>query len=128
MRRDDAEFFACPIPFPTNEWRGQVLRGVDADTVTAKIDRGWFDTSRKEFRFALIDAYEQSTALGKRCTVVLRERLEGRWVKIVTRMDAEKYGRILATFWYWGDDAQLHCIDDDLRGWGCEKARIALVA
>lgn len=105
MRERDSEFFSCPLPFPSGQWRGFVTRTVDGDTIVVKLDHGFFDLkSPIEFRFASIDAWEdnvtpkqtaEQTKLGIQAADEVRRICEGQWVYLVTAMDREKYGRIL---------------------------------
>lgn len=103
MKKSDSMFAACPIPFPTTDWRCIVTRAVDGDTVVVLIDRGFFDLSTKEIRFT-VDAYENNvtvkqtesqTQLGIAAAAYVKERTEGQYCRLSTHMDPEKYGRIL---------------------------------
>lgn len=98
MRRDDSDFIDSPHPFPSYEWRGYVKRCVDGDTIVVQIDRGFFDSSTKEFRFAAFNAPERSgeeKALGDAAWKLLQSLIENQFIRFWTMMDPDKYGRIL---------------------------------
>ncbi len=101
MRKDDATFHGCPIPFPTTKWRCKVKRAVDGDTVVLLVDRGNFDDSTWELRAKSYNAPERYSGSveekeqGRIWWEVLKKEITGRWALLTTFMDREKYGRIL---------------------------------
>ena len=104
MKREFTSFAEWPVPFPSDRWRVKVLDNHDGDTVTARMDRGFFDDSLRDFRFTSIDAYELNErdpalrALALQGRDYVRSVAVGRYAYAVTRMDPEKYGRVLADF------------------------------
>lgn len=127
MKRESAPFFGCPIPFPTHEWRCSVVDAADADTITVRIDRGWFDDSTMEIRLASIDTYERFSGtladreLGRQAWQFSVTRAVSRYAILTTHMDREKYGRILGEIRYLGEDGALHDLSSELRLAGFEK-------
>ena len=105
MRQSDALFGTCQLSFPSTMWRGRVIRVIDGDTVVVLVDLGWFRAEPMEIRFASASAWEpritptqtpEQTALGKRASARMTElAVPGMEVFIRTKMDTEKYGRIL---------------------------------
>lgn len=126
MKQSDSEFADCPIPFPTYNWRGKGIRGVDGDTDVVKLDRGFFDSSTKELRLWDIDTWERLSGTtweklkGAEAKAFANERVGDNWLRITTYMDPEKYGRILAGVEYWRD-GKLVNLTDELRANGFEK-------
>lgn len=100
MRESDAEFAACPIRYPTTEWRALGVRAVDGDTIVVRLDRGFWDVSTMELRLLGIDAVELNSEQGRAARLFSHERVAGAWLRITTRMDPDKYGRILADVLY----------------------------
>jgi endonuclease YncB( thermonuclease family) len=101
MKREHAPFRDCPIPFPSRQWRSSILDVTNGDTITTKVDRGWFDESTFDVRFSLVDAWErwkgtpEERIKGQHAYEYVREQALGKWAILFTRMDREKYGRIL---------------------------------
>lgn len=102
MRKSDYFFSDCPIPFPTHQWRAWGIRAVDGDTVVLKLDRGFGDEKTDTFRLADFDAYEafkgppETRALGVAAGNLSDSLVSNRFLYILTSMDPDKYGRILA--------------------------------
>ena len=125
--RSDHRFAGCPLPFPTDLWRAEVLRAKDGDSLVINYDRGFFDTSLKGDRFASIDVYERFTgiepdrALGRAAWDFVVARAVGRWCYIHTMMDREKYGRILEDVYYLGADGDIHDLSLELHHAGYRK-------
>jgi len=125
VKRTSAPFHGCPFPFPTTTWRGIVVDVIDGDTFTIQIDRGWFDTSTFDVRLSDADALELTSgtvaqkAAAREALLWFLARADGRWCVLRTAMDAEKYGRVLATIDYLGADGAVHSVSAELRtrGW-----------
>lgn len=102
MRQQDLFFNDCPLPFPTDRWRGFGLHAADGDTVTVKFDRGFFGETTFTLRLSNIDCWEKNSGplwartLGKEAEEFTNAMITARWLNIKTTMDREKYGRILA--------------------------------
>lgn len=118
--RNDHRFASCPLPFPTDLFRAQVMRAKDGDSLVIDYDRGFFDTSLKGDRFASIDVVERFTGTaeqrerGKEAWAYVVASAVGRWCYIHTRMDREKYGRILEDVYYLGADGDIHDLSLEL--------------
>lgn len=131
MRQGDATFNDCPFPFPTATWRCRVIRAVDGDTVVVKVDRGFFEDSTLEIRYYDIDTWErwhgsaEHRARGSNAWLDHAELVEGRWGLLHTRMDGDKYGRILGRLEVWREgtdgEGRLELVSDWLRALGHEK-------
>lgn len=82
------------------EYRAQLIRVVDGDTVWLDVDLG-FDVRRKDsFRLYGINAPEMSTPEGTAAKEWLVERLKDAAITITTEKDKrEKFGRYLCTLW-----------------------------
>jgi micrococcal nuclease len=89
------------------EYRAELIRIVDADTIEVRIDLG-LDSERKiSLRLAGIDAPERFTAAGKMATARLAELLGTKPFVIRTIKDrTEKYGRYLASIFV--DDVNIN--------------------
>lgn len=126
--RNDSPFASCPLPFPTDLWRGRVKRVKDGDSCIIDVDRGYFDQSLKGDRFISLDVYErfsgtdEEKALGKAARQYVIDNALGRWCYIHTAMDREKYGRILEDIYYLGDDGDIHDLSVELERRGYMKA------
>jgi micrococcal nuclease len=82
------------------QYRCQILRIVDGDTIHLDVDLG-FDVRRKDsFRLYGINAPEMSTGEGEAARDWLVEQLAHGIDMLTTHKDQrEKYGRYLATLW-----------------------------
>lgn len=100
MRQGDAFFSACPLPFPTTEWRAWGIRATDGDTIVVKLDRGFLDEATMELRLDSIDCWERNSGThrdqGERARIFSDALVANHWLTVRTKMDPEKYGRILA--------------------------------
>jgi endonuclease YncB( thermonuclease family) len=127
MKAANWYFHACPVPFPTTRWRCRVVDTADGDTATLWLDLGWFRLEMMEVRLSDIDTYERHSGtvlqreLGRQAWAFFLAHAGGRWAMLTTRMDTEKYGRILGTVDYLADDGTLHRISTELRAAGYEK-------
>jgi micrococcal nuclease len=85
------------------EYRAQLIRVVDGDTVWLDVDLG-FDVRRKDsFRLYGINTPEMNTAEGVTAKARLEELLKPGGITVTTEKDRrEKYGRYLATLWVSG--------------------------
>lgn len=132
MKREHAPFYGCPLPFPTEpdgRWklRCKVLDAADGDTFTIIIDRGFFDTSTRDNRLASIDVYERYTGtpdhreLGRQAWLDVLANVVGTYAYIYTRLDPEKYGRVLGDLEYMDDTGTMRELTLELRAAGYEK-------
>lgn len=127
MRRDDATFHACPLPFPTRQWRCRVKRVIDVDTVVVLLDRGFWDEATVQIRFT-VDGVErfsgtpEERARGKAAWEWLTSVAQGRWAYLYTTMDTGKYGRILADLHVLLDDGAMLDVTGEVRALGWEKS------
>lgn len=123
MRQSDAEFATCPIPYPTKEWRAIGVRAVDGDTLVVRLDRGFWDVSTIEIRLRGIDAVELNDprGLGAEARQFTAVRIAGAWLTVVTHMDPDKYGRLLADVRYPDASGQWRDLATELRAAGYEK-------
>lgn len=102
MRKSDPIFSDCPVPFPTDRWRCYVVRVVDGDTYVLLVDRGWMEAAVITVRLANIDTPERFTGSeverirGRLAYEYAKGLTLGCWGVLVTTMDPDKYGRILA--------------------------------
>ena len=116
MRKSDADFFGCPIPFPTTRWRCKIHRAVDGDTLVLKTDEGRFKTITEEIRIQSYNAPErysgtiEEKAQGRIWWELVQRMCAGKWGLLHTYMDKEKYGRILGDLAVY-DDQKNHLID-----------------
>ena len=129
MKAEHWYFHACPLAFPTVRWRCRIIDSADGDTPTLYVDLGWFRLAMLEIRLSDIDTYERRSgttverALGVAAWRFFLAAAGGRWAYLSTRMDDDKYGRILGTLEYVADGGTLHSISAELRAAGFEKPR-----
>ncbi len=129
MKAADWPFSACPIAYPAREWRCQVVAASDADTFVLLIDEGWHGMRLRDVRLLGIDTYERRTgtaehrALGKAAYEFAVERYVGRWALLETRMDDDKYGRVLGRLLVLNPEGGLHDVAAEMRAAGFEKPR-----
>jgi micrococcal nuclease len=90
------------------DYKGEVLRVVDGDTVHLELDLGMDIKIRVTARLAGINAPEMNTGEGEEAKAYLQALLRpepGAYplpVRVVTVKDKkEKYGRYLAHLWHW---------------------------
>jgi endonuclease YncB( thermonuclease family) len=111
MRKSDATFFKCPIPFPGDKYRVKIKRAVDGDTVVMLVDRGDWDDSTWELRLQGFNAPERFSGekreLGRDWWRALTKICEGHWALLTTYLDREKYGRLLGDLAVWDPDRGL---------------------
>lgn len=83
------------------QYRAEVIRIVDGDTLHLKVDLGFDVTRSDSFRLYGINAPEMSTPEGKAARAWLVEILKDHPTIVVTthKDDREKYGRYLGTLW-----------------------------
>lgn len=129
MKREDATFHHCPVPFPTTEWRCKVKRVVDGDTVVVTLDRGFFQDDTIDIRYSDIDTWERYSGTpeerqkGYRAHMDHMVLVEGKWGLLTTTMDRDKYGRILGSLRVYDDATdKLINVAEYLRERGHEKA------
>ena len=102
-------------------YKAQVLKIVDADTFTVKIDVGFRFYYENDIRLLRINAFE--TKLGKNTTAdmkatglagkdYVKKLLEGKEIIIKTVLEKEKFGRILAEVFYKQNDVWINLNDD----------------
>lgn len=124
MRQSDSEFAACPIPYPTTIWRAFGIRAVDCDTLVARFDRGFWETTTMEIRLLGIDAVELHSPLGPEAKLFTQARIAGKWLLIETHMDTEKYGRLLGVVLYpTGTGTNMKDLATAIRAAGYEKVK-----
>ena len=86
------------------EYGATVTRVVDGDTVHADVDCGLDIHTRLTIRLYGVNAPEARAPGGKEATDWLREKIEGKAVRIETYKDRrEKFGRYLATIYVTGE-------------------------
>lgn len=128
MRREHAPFYYCDLPFPTTMWRVKVLAAADGDTLTLTLDAGWMETKTRDLRLASIDTYErykgteEEKALGM-AAWKMADAAVGCYGYVHTRMDPEKYGRILGDLQYVKPDGRMVWLHEELRAAGYEKPK-----
>ena len=95
------------------EYRAEVERIVDADTVDLRVDLGFKVYQRMRVRLEGIDAPERFTPEGKVATAWLTEKIPpGTHITIKTNKDKSgKYGRYLATLVLEGEDLNKALVD-----------------
>lgn len=97
-------------PAPDYEWRGQVTKWVDGDTVDIYTDRGMKDWSHKRYRLFRIDTPERGEIDYVRARLRCEELAPvGTWVTMRTFKPSDAFGRYLADIFV-GD----LCINDVL--------------
>jgi micrococcal nuclease len=100
----------------TYEYRAEIIRVIDGDTVRANIDLG-FDVMLHDIqiRMARIDAPPLHTAKGQQAKSFVQNKIEFFEVKIRTFKDIkEKYGRYIAEIYYYTLDGHMICLNDKL--------------
>lgn len=129
MRASDWLFASCPLPFPTKVWRVKIVGAADGDTWTIYRDKGGWELVMEEVRGSDIDTYEmrqgdaEHRAKGSEARAFFLAAADGKWAYLHTRLDPDKYGRILGTLEYLAEDGTLHSITAELRAAGFEKPK-----
>lgn len=97
------------------EYRAQVTKVVDADTLDLHIDLGFYLYTRQRFRLARIDAWEtrgEEREQGLIAKTVVQSLLPpGRQVRITTEKTG-KYGRWIAEVWCEDEDGDEFNLSD----------------
>lgn len=94
------------------EYKAEVIRIVDGDTIELKVDMGFRISNQENFRFARIDTAEifrprnrAERIHGLEAARWLKEHVLGKEILIHTEKDG-KYGRWLIEFWLDGENIQ----------------------
>lgn len=127
MRREDSPFYDHPAQFPLRLWRGEGIRAIDGDTVTAFVETGPHSFEVLDLRLSTIDTYEihsgpaEWRAKGIGARQFTEERVVDKWLRVVSVMDTEKYGRTLTAIEYQDPAGAWLDLADHLRAAGYEK-------
>lgn len=94
------------------QYRADLIRVVDGDTLHLDVDLG-FDIKRKDtFRLYGLNCPEMNTAAGEEARDWLVQKLTEGALIITTRKDKrEKYGRYLVTLWIDNENVNLQMIE-----------------
>ena len=87
------------VPSAKSEVTGTVTKVSDGDTIWVEDARG----TRHKIRMLDIDAPESTQKFGGKSTARLQQLVGGKQVK-VTYSERDKYGRLLGTVWFGGED------------------------
>jgi len=114
-------------------YKAHVDRVVDADTLSVRIDVGFYFAFSAEIRLLRINAYE--TKLGKNTTAdqkvkglagkaYVMQLLADKDIIVRTVLDKEKFGRVLGDVYYKDAAGVWVCLNDDLvtRGYAIYQA------
>lgn len=97
------------------EYKAQVTRVVDADTIDCHVDLGFYMYSRQRFRLARVDAWEtrgDERPEGLAAKAAVQSLLPpGHTVRITTEK-AGKFGRWLAEVWIEDEDGDEFNLND----------------
>lgn len=97
------------VPAAASEVAGVVSRVCDGDTIWVEDAKGL----RHKIRMLDIDAPESSQEFGGESTARLKSLIGGKQVK-VTYTERDKYGRILGTVWFGGEDINLRMVAEGM--------------
>lgn len=109
MRREDSPFFEHPDAFPLTVWRGKGIRATDGDTIAALVETAPHAWVVLDLRLSTIDTYELRSGpaewrkLAAEAAAFTEARTAGQWLRILSVMDTEKYGRTLTAIQYQTD-------------------------
>lgn len=92
-------------------YTAKIIRVVDGDTIDVEIDLGFDIWHKTRLRLAHIDAFEQSTEIGKRATAYVKEALAGEPTYEITTYKTDKYGRYLAEIFINGNSLNKNLVD-----------------
>jgi endonuclease YncB( thermonuclease family) len=130
VRADDNPFYGHPDAYPITRWRAKGARATDGDTGIVLIERGPAEFGVLEYRLSTIDAYELHKGpeawlvLGEQARQFADDRIRGRWLRILSVLDTEKYGRTLMAVEYQTRAGNWLDLAEQLRANGFEKPRI----
>ena len=97
------------------EYRCQLERVIDGDTVDLTIDLGFNTFRREKIRLLGINTPEKkgpTAAAAERAAAVLFDLLKGKPLTVQTKKDKhDKYGRMLGTLWAGGRNANQALIE-----------------
>ena len=99
------------VPASASEVEGLVTRVSDGDTIWVEDARG----TRHKIRLLDIDSPESTQRFGGKSTARLQSLIGGKRVK-VTYSETDKYGRLLGTVWFGGEDINLRMVAEAWRG------------
>ena len=112
------------------EYKCNVTRIVDGDTIDVYINVGFYTMMRKRLRFLELDTEElrdsdsRRRELAKEAKARVEELLmNAEKIYVQTKMDATgKYGRLLAYVWYMNDDGVPINLNQQMMDEGYQKA------
>ena len=99
----------APFASAAREVSGVVTRVSDGDTIWVQDAKGL----RHKIRMLDIDAPESSQSFGGESTARLKSLIGGKTVK-VTYSETDKYGRLLGTVWFGGEDINLKMVAEGM--------------
>lgn len=105
----DVSHAHAAVPASVSEVSGVVSRVSDGDTIWVEDAKGL----RHKIRMLDIDAPESSQEFGGESTARLKSLIGGKQVK-VTYSERDKYGRILGTVWFGGEDINLRMVAEGM--------------
>jgi len=97
------------VPAAASEVSGLVTRVSDGDTIWVEDAQG----TRHKIRLLDIDAPESTQKFGGKSTARLQSLIGGKRVK-VTYSETDKYGRLLGTVWFGGEDINLRMVAEGM--------------
>jgi len=97
------------VPAARSEVSGVVTRVSDGDTIWVEDAQG----TRHKIRLLDIDAPESTQKFGGKSTARLQSLIGGKRVK-VTYSETDKYGRLLGTVWFGGEDINLRMVAEGM--------------
>lgn len=106
MKASANPLYGHPDTFPLTQWRAKGLYASDGDTIAAMVETEPQRFVLLDLRLSTIDTYELHTGpddwrrLGAMAAAFSHDRVAGQWLRVISVLDTEKYGRTLTAVEY----------------------------
>ena len=130
MKQEDSPLSGHPDTLPLRILRAKGIRASDGDTISAWVESEPWRYEVLDLRLSTIDTYELHTGpvewrvLGAKARDFSNARVEGQWLRVISVLDTEKYGRTLTAIEF-SEQGTWFDLAFALRAAGYEKPRIS---
>ena len=96
------------------EYKAQVIRVIDGDTVEVNIDLGFRMSYKTKMRLALLNAFELKTAEGLKAKARVEELTLNKPNTMIYSKGFDKYGRVLGIVYVNGESVNAQLLNEGL--------------
>jgi endonuclease YncB( thermonuclease family) len=131
MKQASNPLYGHPDTFPLTQWRAKGIEALDGDTISALVETEPRRFALLDLRLSTIDTYElhSGTAaqrlLGEQAKAYTQARIAGKFLRVISVLDTEKYGRTLTAVHYETATGNWLDLATRLRDAGFEKVRVS---